>query len=160
MSDLLTANEAADVVSIQRTLARVGSYADQKRWEDHRRLFTDEITVDFGGVKPAQRMTSQHLQAWSAATYANVQTQHMFTNQDVELDGDVATANSYGRALHERTDTGETWMIYARYEHTLVREPSGWKVTRLMMTPTWQAGRPDLLEQRTGRSDEMRRPRP
>lgn len=149
MSDLVTANEVADVVSIHRTLARVGSYADQKRWEDHRRLFTDEITVDFGGVKPSQRMSSQELMVWSAKTYEGIRTQHMFTNQDVELDGDIATVNSYGRALHERVDTGDTWMIYARYEHTLVKESSGWKVTRLMMTPTWQSGDPAVLDKRS-----------
>ena len=147
-TSFISTADVADILSIQRVLSRVGSYADQKRWEDHRQLFADEVVIDFGGVKPSQTISSEDLMNWSEGSYEGVKTQHMFTNQDVEIEGDTATATSYGRALHERTSSGETWMIYARYEHTLIRTPSGWKVSRLFMEPRWQTGIQDLLDRR------------
>lgn len=142
----ITEPQVADILTIQRLLSRIGSYTDQKRWEEHRQLFTDEVSIDFGGVRPTQTISAADLMAWGRKSYDGVKTQHMVTNQDIEIDGDTATATAYGRALHERTSTGETWMIYARYEYTLINTASGWRVSRLLMEPTWQTGNPGLLE--------------
>lgn len=76
-----------------------------------------------------------------------VKTQHMVFNLDVDVDGDRATSTCYGHARHERTDTGDFWHIYARYEHEYMRTPNGWKVSRIKMTPTFVEGNPKLLEE-------------
>jgi hypothetical protein len=86
--------DVVDILSIQRVLSRVGSYADQKRWEDHRQLFSDEVVIDFGGVKPSQTIGSDNPMKWNKESYKGVKTQHTFTNQDVEIMGDTATATS------------------------------------------------------------------
>ena len=132
---------------VQQTLIRVGIYCDQKRWEEHRKLFMDEVTIDFGGVKPSQVMKADDLKEWGIRAYALVDTQHMFTNQDISINGSSATATSYGRALHKRKDNGESWMIYNQYEHSLVKTSEGWKVSRLKMEVFCQTGNEKLLEE-------------
>lgn len=141
------AHQIGDILMVQRTIMRIGTYGDQKRWDEHRQLFADEVTIDFGGVKPSQVIKADDLSSWARQAFRLVKTQHMFTNQDVHIDGDRATATCYGRALHQRTDTGETWLIYNRYEHSLVKTESGWKVERLFMEPTWQTGNENLLDE-------------
>ena len=66
--------DVVDILSIQRVLSRVGSYADQKRWEDHRQLFSDEVVIDFGGVKPSQTISSDNLMKRNKASYQGVKT--------------------------------------------------------------------------------------
>jgi len=139
--------QIADILAVQRMLIRVGTYTDEKRWDELRHLFAEEVTIDFGEVKAPQVIKADDLIAWSKRTYRLIKSQHMFMNQDVQVDGNRASATSYGRALHQRTDTGEVWMIYNRYEHSLVKTAAGWKVERLKMEPTWQTGNPNLLDE-------------
>ena len=63
---------------------------------------------------------------------------------------------AHTRALHERTDTGEVWMIYNRYEHSLLKTPRGWVVSRLKMETTWQTGNPELLNEAAGTARETK----
>ena len=107
----------------------------------------DELTIDFGGVKPPQTIKAADLMAWARLAYASVKTQHMSFNVDVEVDGDRATSASYGHARHQRTDTGDFWHIYARYEHEFARTPDGWKIACIRMTPTFEEGNPKLLDE-------------
>lgn len=139
--------QIGDILAVQRTLIRVGTYTDEKRWSDLRSLFAEEITIDFGTVKAPQVIKADDLISWSERAYRLVKTQHMFTNQDVHIDGVRAISTSYGRALHQRTDNGDVWMIYNRYEHSLTKSSQAWKVERLKMEATWQTGNPQLLDE-------------
>ena len=102
-------------------------------------LHGDDIDTD--------NILSADLINWARIAYALVTTQHMCFNLDVLIDGNRASSNSYGHARHQRTDTGDFWHIYPRYEHEYVKTPEGWKITRIKMTPVFQEGNPNLLEE-------------
>lgn len=125
---------------ISRLLSRGFIDTDDKKWSEWRKLLMDEITIDFGGVKPSQTMKADELMAWAKVAYASVKTQHMSFNHDVTINGDKATSRSYGHARHQRTDTSDFWHIYARYDHEFKRTADGWKIALIKMTPTSQEG--------------------
>lgn len=139
--------DIASIIEISQTLYRGFRYTDEKNWDARVTYFTDELTIDFGGVKPSQTIAASALIDWARLAYALVETQHMSFNLDVQLDGDRATSFSYGHARHQRIDSGDFWHIYARYEHEYVRTEDGWKIARIKMTPVFQEGNPRLLEE-------------
>ena len=134
-------------MEIRRVLYRGLRCTDEKKWDERVSYFSAELTIDFGEVKPLQTIKPHDLAAWARLAYASVKTQHMLFNVDVIVDGDTATSNSCGHALHERTDTDDFWYIYARYEHGFLRTAEGWKVCRVKMTPVFEQGNPKLLEE-------------
>ncbi len=147
MSHELDDQTVRDTLAIMTILGRIGRYGDEKRWEEHQSLFTDEITIDFGQVKPPGITSSQAIKEWARLAYRVVNTLHLLTNLDVKVDGDTAFVASSGLSRHERTDTKDFWNIYSRYEHELVRTNRGWKVTRLKMEPVFQEGNQNMLEE-------------
>jgi hypothetical protein len=136
-----------DIVQITRVLYRGLRCTDEKCWDERVTFFAETLTIDFGGVKPSQSIKASDLAAWARRAYALVKTQHMMFNVDVVVDGDRATSSSNGHARHERTDTGDFWHIYPRYEHEYVRESDGWKIGRIKMTPVFEEGNPKLLDE-------------
>jgi hypothetical protein len=143
----LSADQVADIIQISQTLYRGFRHTDEKNWDARVTYFADELTIDFGGVKPSQTVSPTALMDWARLAYALVTTQHMSFNLDVQLDGDRATSYSYGHARHQRTDNGDFWHIYARYEHAYVRTQDGWKIARIKMTPVFEEGNSKLLEE-------------
>jgi hypothetical protein len=143
----LSPEDVVSVLEISQTLYRGFRHTDEKNWNERVTYFTDELTIDFGGVKPSQTIKASALMDWARVAYALVDTQHMSFNLDVQLDGDRAISFSYGHARHQRTDTRDFWHIYARYEHEYVRTDGGWKIARIKMTPVFEEGNPKLLEE-------------
>ncbi len=136
-----------DILAIQRLLFRNLRAADDKDWDAQAATQADRVVIDFGGMQPPQEMTPRQLAEWSEPTYALVRTIHMQTSVEVDVDENLATSHSYGHARHERTDTGDSWHIYAAYENDFVRTDSGWRISRIKMTPIFQEGNPKLLEE-------------
>lgn len=143
----LSPTDVASHVEISQVLFRSLRCADEKKWDEWAACFDAQLTIDFGGVKPAQIVTPSDLTQWSRPAYAKVTTQHMSFNLEITLEGDRATSSSYGHARHERTDNADFWHIYAKYEHEYVRTPRGWVIARIRMTPLFQDGNPKLLEE-------------
>lgn len=146
----IEASQVADILSITRTLIRVATSTDAKDWALLHQQFADELLVDFGAVKPAERTKADDLVAWSTQGYSQMITQHIVTNHDVQLlTATTARATSYGRAIHRQAvSAGESyWNLYCRYDHELLKTATGWKITRLKMTPLYQEGNVDLVTQ-------------
>lgn len=129
--------------------------ADEKRFDELLDCYSDEVTIDFGGVKPSQQLSAKDLAAWAQRAYALVKTQHMMFNVEVEINGDQATSRSCGHALHERTDTKDFWHIYPRYENGYTRTEKGWRISRIRMTPIFEEGNPSLLDESWAKAGGM-----
>lgn len=140
-------NDVADIMTIERVIKLTGMYSDFEMHDELLNLWDEEVTVDFGEVKPPQVMKAVDLVNWAKIAYKNIKDQHMFFNFIVNVNGDTATSVCYGRALHEQKQTGDKWLIYIRYEHSFRRKGEGWVVTRLKMEPTFQEGNPNLIDQ-------------
>lgn len=139
-------DQAAAVI---QSLIKGFNATDRKDWETQRSLWADELTIDFGEVKEPQRMKADDLIAWARIAYKNMTTMHLSFNHEVKINGDKALVHSYGRALHQqKLGSGDDfWFIYNKYEHDMMLNNGVWKISRLKMTPVFQEGNANLVNQ-------------
>lgn len=102
------------MLEINQNFSRNFMSADENSWKVWENTLYDELTIDFGGVKPPQKTTPKDLMDWAMETCATVKTQHMLFNMNIHLDGNHATSKSYGHAptSAQTTATSGTFMRF------------------------------------------------
>ena len=73
-------------------------------------------------------------------------SQHLVSNQQVQLNGDTATCRCYLQAQHtlEGTEDGDNYIVAGRYEDELIRTPDGWRITHRTLIGDWTDGNPKV----------------
>lgn len=73
-------------------------------------------------------------------------SQHLVSNQQVELDGDRARCRCYLQAQHtvRGAEGGENFIMAGRYEDEVVRTPDGWRISHRRLTIDWTEGNPGV----------------
>ena len=73
-------------------------------------------------------------------------SQHLVSNQQVQLNGDEATCRCYLQAQHtlEGTEGGDNYIVAGRYEDELIRTPDGWRITHRALIGDWTDGNPKV----------------
>lgn len=73
-------------------------------------------------------------------------SQHIISNQQVEIDGDTATCRCYLHAQHtlHGTPGGDNFIIAGRYVDDLVRTADGWRITHRVLHFDWNEGNPKV----------------
>lgn len=135
-----------DIVALAVGYAAAVDAAD---WERFRDLFTDSLYVDFSqaGMPAADfprddfvNFARQGLEVWDAR-------QHLSTNHEVEFhedDLDCAELRSYMFAQHHMQGA-PTFIMHGSYEHTVVRTPGGWRISRLVQNLFWMDAPPAAM---------------
>jgi hypothetical protein len=120
----------ADRLAVIELFHRYAVAIDTRNWTAFRRLFTDDVVAEFDGNR-----AWTDLETWARdfeKSHAEMAgTQHVITNEIVDLDGDRAHAIFYGsvrfcmpKELANDRQAG-VW-----YDDDLVRTPNGWRITR------------------------------
>ena len=76
------------------------------------------------------------------------ESQHMVTNHQIVIEGDVATCRCYLQAQHVRRGAagdGVNFVIGGRYEDEMVRTPQGWRIRHRRLVRMWEEGNPEVL---------------
>ncbi|MGW1542205.1 nuclear transport factor 2 family protein [Streptomyces sp. NPDC002309] len=141
--------DAFDVINV---VGRYFQLCDAKDFDGMRSLWTDVVTVDYGGVFPlAGEVEADTLKrTMSEFVGAIPLTQHMITTPCADVDGDSATVRLHLEALHHHpglgTDRSATdWTLYARNVIGLRRTSHGWKVSSEELTVVHQTGNTDFV---------------
>lgn len=143
-------NDYGEVLNV---VHRYFTSADARDWDTYRSLHADTVEVDFGGVNDDSAgavSADDMLRSAREVVGAVAVTQHMISNEVVHIDGDRATVAFYEQALHHHPALGDdpavnTWVLYARGEHTLQRTEAGWRLTRARLRPVHNTGNANLL---------------
>ncbi|MEO0701747.1 MAG: nuclear transport factor 2 family protein [Pseudomonadota bacterium] len=99
-------------------------------------LFTEDALVDYGpdvddlhGSAALRDMVSRGTSTLFAAT------SHHVSNVSIRFDGpDQATSNCYVYAWHRYLETNEESELWGQYDHSFRRTPSGWRISRLVLS--------------------------
>ena len=146
--------ELLDRAAISDTVHAYATGLDRRDWALYRSIFTDTIEMDFDSV--GLRSGSYEADAWVRSAkrlFAGFRaTQHTSTNHVHDIRGDEATCTSNMQAEHfvirepdDGLDDGlDRWTIGGYYINELVRTPSGWKLTKVTLTVTWQSGNQEV----------------
>lgn len=136
-----------DHAAIVETIHNIARGADLRQWEVVRSSFAARVVLDYG---TPELLTPEEIVArWQPLLSAFDSTQHILRDERVEL---VAPARAWVRSTFQAThhlagaDGGALWTLSGSYEHELVKDATGWKVSRMRMIPGASSGNPGLLE--------------
>ena len=118
---------------------------DTRQFADLRHVFTEDAVGDLAG---------QHCAGLEAIT-ARIErplsrldvTQHVVTNHQVQVDGEIATCRCYlvGQHVKHGTDGGDTFIMAGVYDDELRRTADGWRIVHRTLTITWTDGNPAVI---------------
>jgi uncharacterized protein (TIGR02246 family) len=119
-----------DIQEIQQLLRDYGRLLDAKDFEGYGKLFAKdgEWIGGFGRLRgPAEITKVVGERMTPAPDKPPVRGVHVFTNMDVTLDGDRATAVTKWQFITPGADGKPVVMIVGHYSDKLVREDGAWK---------------------------------
>ncbi len=134
--------EAADLVAIERTVARYARAVDAKRWQDLEAVFAAGAVVDFtanGGVAEAYPAVVGYLREAMSIFAAS---QHYMMNFDIAVTGDRAAGRFYCLTQMVTIDEGADRLLSdgGFYDARFVRTPDGWRISFLRGGLVWLDG--------------------
>jgi uncharacterized protein len=137
-----------DHSAIIETIHNVARGADLRQWQVVRSSFTARVVLDYG--TPELLTPEEVVARWQPLLSAFDSTQHILRDERVELvEPARARAHSTFQATHHLAgaEGGALWTLSGSYEHELVKDAAGWKISRMRMIPGTSSGNPGLLEQ-------------
>ena len=128
----------ADRLAISDFLTTYAHAVDTKDWELYRSCFTDDADIDYtsaGGI----RGTLDEIVTWMGSTMVMFDaTQHLVSNEMVEIDGDTATVRAmFYNPMHFAGDNAGYFNCGGWYNHELIRTDDGWKSRKLWEDFSW-----------------------
>ena len=145
--------DVVEVLAVQGVVARVAHYLDGRRWKELRALFADDVETDytllFGGEVQKQSADALVLQGWQTLLSPLDATHHLLGPIDVDIKRKTAIAECHVQAYHlaARAKSGPDWTIAGHYVFTLHRGYGGWRIEKLVLTPSYQTGNRQLLSE-------------
>jgi len=111
-----------DRIAIIDLITHIGRSLDEKRIDNLRSIFTEDVVVKRG--HPQGRLACTH---------------HLFADHLIELSGDKAEvrANLLGFNVHRAEMPASHFDIGERYRFEMVRTAHGWRISRMTTEPVW-----------------------
>ncbi len=135
VEDLLARQEVADVI------LRYARGIDRLDFDLVRQCYHPDAYDDHGsfqgGVEPFIQMCEKFLPRWTA-------TQHFMGNMLIEVDGDVARAETYAVAYHRREEadgTGKDDVFGIRYVDRFEKRDA-WRIAHRVVATEWRRVEP------------------
>jgi hypothetical protein len=140
------AQQVRDRQEIINTINQIGLTADLRDWSACQACFAESVEVDYtslmGGepnIVSPDALTKQW-QTFFDNTFKT--TQHLIGSHSIIHNGNTATSLSQFQAHHVLLNPtkDQTWTLGGLYNHELVHTVNGWRVRKMKMTWTWEAG--------------------
>jgi hypothetical protein len=120
-----------------------GLAMDTQRWDLFDRIFTEDCDADYGATS---HWTSR---AQFKADFGSFHelfdaTQHVMTNHLVTVEGDRASAHTYGswRLLRHAAGDPPVWDGTGYYDDQLARTAAGWRIAKRVCRVVYWTGNP------------------
>ncbi len=143
-----TLRTLADRAAITDLLHRYARAVDERDWDLFADCFTDNAAIDYTAVGGIQGDLGT-IRSWLADVLRHFRLiQHIITNVEIELAGDMATCRSY--LLNPMGIAGENGVLTvfldsAIYRDRLVRTERGWRIASRTIEPTFSTRHHSLL---------------
>lgn len=140
----MTPQQTSDLLEIQQLIYRYARLIDTRDFAALGTVFAPGAEVHynvFGGVKQTWPEIQGFLRMGLSLHRV---TQHQMSNPLVELDGDRATACTYGNLVHvqELLDGKPSYVVqHAIYHDALARGAEGWRITSRRLDNLFVQGR-------------------
>ncbi|MCZ0997894.1 nuclear transport factor 2 family protein [Streptomyces mirabilis] len=140
-----------DRYEIVELCTRMGWHLDHCQWDELVDLFTEEIRLDYtslNGGEPVTLPRKDVIEKWRSNREGLAATQHLVSNQLVDVDGDTAVATAMFQATHLLPNDfgGPLWTLAGEYRYVLLRTADGWRITGLTMSIIWAEGNRNIRD--------------
>ncbi|MFJ8982402.1 nuclear transport factor 2 family protein [Streptomyces sp. NPDC102282] len=147
----MTDQHLHDRYEIVELCTRMGWHLDHCQWEQLVSLFTDDIRLDYtslNGGEPVTLPRKDVIEKWRSNREGLAATQHLVSNQLVDVDGDSAEATAMFQATHLLPNQfgGPLWTLAGEYRYGLLRTPDGWRISALTMSIIWAEGNRNIRD--------------
>jgi ketosteroid isomerase-like protein len=130
-----------DIIELLRGYAEAIDGRDRERV---REIFTPDALLDYSSTDGPRGRRDEVVDWLLDALGGITLTQHLLTNHDVEVDGDLATAGTLMLnplvLAGDGPDDATVLLFGGRYDDRLLRTEAGWRITHRVHTVSWQAG--------------------
>ncbi len=129
---------------------------DARRWALFDQVFTSDTEADFGPGIHWHGLASLK-QSFAAIHAPFNSTQHITTNHNVTVIGDVAHCLSYvhGRFVREAPG-GNMFESTGWYDDRLILTAAGWRISHRKCRSIWCGGNPKVMETVEGKKAEFK----
>ena len=135
----------ADRTAIDEQISRYCRAIDAADWALLDTIFTPDAVLDYTS-SGGRRGVYPEIRAWLAEVLPGFAVrQHLVTNREITVDGDVATSrSSLLNPMGMRAADGSLVMFYtgATYHDRWRRTPAGWRIVERVLDEHWRDGRP------------------
>ena len=130
---------------------------DAQQWDLFDRVFTDDVTADFGPAGAFWTDLATFKRAFAAFHDTLDNQQHQMMGHLVQVDGDKAHAFSYGNWLlvREAAEGGTSWLGTGWYDDELVRTAQGWRIKRRVCRLMSWTGNASVPQPNIGQAPDM-----
>jgi hypothetical protein len=142
---------AEDLVEIINVVNLYPVAVDTQQWVLFDRIFTPDVTADFGGAAVwGERGSFKAAFEMIHAPFES--TQHVTTNHQVVVEGQKASCLSYvhGRFVRPVAGGGSLFESTGWYDDALVKTAAGWRISKRVCRMQWWGGNPAVLETMPG----------
>ncbi|MCX4750233.1 nuclear transport factor 2 family protein [Kitasatospora sp. NBC_01287] len=143
------AQDLRDRLDVIELCTKFGWLFDQRDWAALAEVFADQVVT--GSPDEPRTLTPRQLvDTWAAQVAGVRSTQHQITDHLVALNSAAGTASCTAQyqVRHTGTAAGRDPRLEnaGHYRFDLRATPAGWRITRLVATPTWSSGDPTILD--------------
>jgi SnoaL-like domain len=138
-----------DIVAIQMLKSEYVFAVDERRWDDLLAICTDDIVVDGSVVsgtvwsgKAQVRASYEQYHGDIGAVGGSPGIAHITVNPLIRVTGDTATGKYYFVPAHwgwDPDEHGVGWHGVGLYEEDYVRDSTGWKIKRIVISFHYRA---------------------
>ena len=136
--------------AIEKVMLRFGRALDTGDWVAYRSCFTDVVSIDFKRLTGSDEVSvsADDWTLFAEQILTPVRRHHVYSNFNVEVEGESAYAIVYMTARHwKATDLGASdYTQYGWYDVWFVRHESTWKIRRLKHDFQWVEGNNALFD--------------
>jgi hypothetical protein len=127
-----------DRAEIGDVMRRYATGADGRAIALMHTVFMPEAEFDFVGMAAFRGMDA-FVEFFEATLFRMLMTQHIISNDVIQVEGDRATASYYAHAARTvASPEGDVLAVAGcRYDQELVRTADGWRITKHVCTPLW-----------------------
>ncbi len=138
-------NDKADIIEALNLYAFA---LDARQWDLFDLIFTEDVVIDLGPAAVSWSNIVDFKQGFKNFHETLDNHQHTMMGHLVHVDGDTATAFSYGNWLliREAAEGGASWLGTGWYDDELVRVGGQWKIKRRVCRLLSWTGNPKVPE--------------
>ena len=144
-------NKLEEIEEIKKVKARYFRLMDQKRWNEWRELFTEDVVAVYHGAPRGNQNEEQaalrcegreHLVTKVSSLLANVISMHHGHMPEIELTSPTTATGVWAMFDYLRFPAS-TLKGYGHYEEDYVKEAGAWRIKRILLTrlhcdETWE----------------------